>query len=150
CRPAITPEMRWTGCLMSTTLAAERKKAAIKYAIIAAKIAVPLLIVYLLLENVDWTASLMFLGRLSIGTVLICVAISLLQNILAAARWWLIIAKLPGGRLSFWDSTKYLFASVFVNQTLLSSVGGDTARIWLAYRRGLPALKAVTSVVLDR
>jgi uncharacterized membrane protein YbhN (UPF0104 family) len=135
---------------MPDTLPAARSKTAVKYAVIAAKVAIPLLVVYLLLRNVDWGMSLTYLSRLSVGAILICVAITAFQNLLAAARWWLIIVNLPGERLSFWDSTKYLFASVFVNQTLLSSVGGDGARIWLAYRRGLPALKAVTSVVLDR
>jgi len=39
---------------------------------------------------------------------------------------------------------------LFFNQTLPSTVGGDVARWWYAYRSGIPALPAFNGLLLDR
>jgi hypothetical protein len=39
---------------------------------------------------------------------------------------------------------------LFFNQTLPSAMGGDVMRMWFGHKIGLPAAKAVSSVVIDR
>jgi uncharacterized protein (TIRG00374 family) len=52
--------------------------------------------------------------------------------------------------LPFGDAWKLVLIGYFFNQTLPSTVGGDAYRAWGAYRLGIRAGEAVTSIVVDR
>ena len=102
------------------------------YKTLVVRVGISVLLLYIVTFNVDWHSLFEIGTRLSISALLTCFAINILQNVLAAHRWWLIIVKLPGEGIPFLQATKLLFISALFNQLVLSSVGGDVARIWLA------------------
>jgi glycosyltransferase 2 family protein len=67
----------------------------------------------------------------------------------SALRWSKVVEAL-GYRLGFRRSLQLVLIGYFFNQTLVSSVGGDGVRMWMAYRGGLSGTVAVVSVLIDR
>ncbi|TMJ01378.1 MAG: flippase-like domain-containing protein [Alphaproteobacteria bacterium] len=118
--------------------------------LVALKIALPGLVLWLVTRKVDWSSFLDIMSRMDIGVIVTAIALITVQNILAGLRWWFVTVRLPNDQLSFWMALRYLYVSVFINQALPSSVGGDAVRMWLAYNSGVPLGNAVKSVLLDR
>lgn len=89
------------------------------------------------------------LPPLSSGVVLLfglCIILLLAQPLVMSLRWWLLL-RASGLRLSLAETTRFSWISIFANQFLPASVGGDAVRIVLSRMRGLP-IKAVTLTVL--
>jgi uncharacterized protein (TIRG00374 family) len=114
------------------------------------KVALPGLALWLVTRNVDWPNFVEIISRASLGIVAVAILLITIQNVLAALRWWFVTRRLPSDQLSFGMALRYLYVSVFVNQALPSSVGGDAVRIWLAYNSGVPIGSSIKSVLLDR
>jgi glycosyltransferase 2 family protein len=119
-------------------------------ALVAAKVVLPALLLWLVVRRVEWSTVLELAARMSIMVVAGALVLITAQNLLAAARWWFVTLRLPGKALGFPIALRLLYVSVFVNQVLPSSIGGDAVRIWLAYRNGFPLASAAKSVLLDR
>lgn len=118
--------------------------------LVALKIALPALVLWLLTRKVDWSSFAEIMSRMNLGVIAIAIALITVQNILAGLRWWYVTIRLPNNQLSFWMALRYLYVSVFINQALPSSVGGDAVRIWLSYNSGVPIGNSVKSVLIDR
>jgi len=116
---------------------------------IAAKIAVSVLLIWLLVRGMDIDA---VVGRMfGVGAeavVTACVILALLA-VLQALRWGRII-RAVGRDMPFRDAFAIVLIGQFFNQTLPSSVGGDGVRMWRAHKLGLGLAAAVNSVLLDR
>ena len=118
--------------------------------LVALKIALPALVLWLVTRRVDWHNVLELVSRVSVGAIIIAFVLITIQNVLAGLRWWFVMIRMPEDRLSFPMALRFLYVSVFVNQALPSSVGGDAVRIWLAYNAGVPLGNSAKSVLLDR
>jgi uncharacterized membrane protein YbhN (UPF0104 family) len=64
-------------------------------------------------------------------------------------RWRTVMLAIKAS-LDFWKTFRLLYAGLFFNQTLPSSVGGDAVRMYLARREGLSLQGAINGVMLER
>jgi uncharacterized membrane protein YbhN (UPF0104 family) len=63
---------------------------------------------------------------------------------------WREITRLCGTTMLMIQAFRFSMIAAFFNQTLLSTVGGDAARIWLLVRQGARWSAATYSVLIDR
>jgi uncharacterized protein (TIRG00374 family) len=63
---------------------------------------------------------------------------------------WLVVLRLLGQAVSLLSLTRIFWVGMAFNQVLPSAVAGDAFRVLLAYRAGLDAKVAATSVVIER
>ncbi|GAB9105631.1 lysylphosphatidylglycerol synthase transmembrane domain-containing protein [Bradyrhizobium diazoefficiens] len=96
------------------------------------------------------------LGRLrthlvSVDPFLFALALALIffQTFVLNGRWELIMRAL-GVSLDWFAGWRILMISLWFNQVLPSSVGGDAVRIWLLRQRGVQWPEAVKGVAADR
>ena len=83
---------------------------------------------------------------LDLGILLCLVTI---QTLVFALRWHVIAHHCGAGlpwRVTLWISV----VSLFFNQTLPSTVGGDAVRVMLSRRQGVPVARAASAVLIDR
>lgn len=118
-----------------------------KNALFVLKLAVSVLLMYVVLRPFHLETLSGRLANLSFGWGAFALALGLLQIFLLAVRWSAIaepqVLPLPLAiRLSFIGS--------FFGQVLPSTIGGDAARIVLLARRGAGWAKATHSVIADR
>lgn len=76
-------------------------------------------------------------------------AILQIQALGAALRWRLVLRAL-GERLPWAETWRNVLLGLFVNQVMPSTIGGDAARAWNAWRLGLGLGVAARSLVVDR
>lgn len=88
---------------------------------------------------------------LALSPWVLCLALGLIlfQATLAGIRWSLVVAAI-GHHLPPSNAISITFVSLFFNQFLPASVGGDAVRMWQSKKAGLPLTTAVTSVMLER
>lgn len=87
----------------------------------------------------------------SVDPVLFVVALALIffQTFVLNGRWELIMRAL-GVSLDWLAGWRILMISLWFNQVLPSSVGGDAVRMWLLRQRGVQWSEAVKGVAADR
>ncbi|MBL8831800.1 MAG: flippase-like domain-containing protein [Rhodospirillales bacterium] len=71
-------------------------------------------------------------------------------QLLVAALRWQRIQRAMGAPLSVRDAIELALVGQFFSQTLPSAIGGDAVRAALAARRGIPAARAASGVLVDR
>ncbi len=113
------------------------------------KVAVSILLLYLLLRSMDTAVVAGILGRLPILAIAVACALLVLQTLVLALRWWLVMAAI-GVPLKFGMIVPLTYMGVFFNQVLPTSFGGDAVRMWQAYRAGIRPEAAVGGVFLER
>jgi glycosyltransferase 2 family protein len=115
----------------------------------AARAVISIVLLYLALERVNWSVIAKRLHDVEAGWFLVAIAAIFIQAMLVALRWRLIAAQcgaaLPAGR-----AARFSLISIFFNQTLPSTIGGDAVRIWLFAREGAGWKSATYSVLADR
>jgi uncharacterized protein (TIRG00374 family) len=79
----------------------------------------------------------------------LALALILLQTFVLNGRWALIMRAL-GVSLDWLAGWRILMISLWFNQVLPSSVGGDAVRMWLLRQRGVQWPEAVKGVAADR
>jgi len=117
---------------------------------LAAKFLVTTLLLALVLSNVEVAQVTARLAELSILPLAAAAGLIAFQSVIVVTwRWETILATIdrPPGR---WHLTGVVLISLFFNQVLPSTVGGDGMRMWLLRRRGRPLGAAVRSVIIDR
>ena len=82
-------------------------------------------------------------------TFLLALAVTGLQCAILNGRWMLIMRSL-GVAIEWMAGMRILLISLWFNQVLPSSAGGDVVRIWLLRRRDVPWSQAVKGVMADR
>ena len=86
------------------------------------------------------TMSLPFLG--------LSFACFLMIGILGGARWWVVLRAM--GQPSRLSALTALFWTGMLLNQILPSAAGDSARVWLSVRRGVPLSASVHSIFLER
>lgn len=89
------------------------------------------------------------LRKADMGAVLVAALVTTGISLLHARRWEIVLGRMANS-VPFADALKLVLIGYFFNQTLPSTVGGDAYRAWGAYRLGIRAGVAVSSVVVDR
>lgn len=90
------------------------------------------------------------IGRLSPGFLLVAGALVFFQNaIVVTWRWERVVAAIDAA-LPSWRLLKITIISLFFNQVLPSTIGGDGMRVWLLRAMGRPVGLAFRSVLIDR
>ncbi len=117
--------------------------------LILAKATTSILLFYLSLRwsNIDAFGERM--SRIELGWLAPTLFLLAGQIVLLAARWQ-NIAGVCGAKLDLASALQITFAATFFNQVLPSTVGGDSARIWLFARNGAGWANATYSVLIDR
>ena len=113
------------------------------------KLAVSIVLLYLLLRSMDTAVVAATLGRLPLLAIAFACALLVLQTLVLAVRWWLVMAAI-GVPLKYGKIVPLTYMGVFFNQVLPTSFGGDAVRMWQAHRAGVPTEAAVGSVLLER
>src|SRR6516165_595890 len=114
-----------------------------------AKATISILLLYLSLHSVDVGALGARLSRLESGWVVVALFLLTVQVMLLAVRWR-NISTACRANLPFISALQISFIATFFNQVLPSTVGGDSARIWLLARKGAGWARATYSVLIDR
>jgi uncharacterized membrane protein YbhN (UPF0104 family) len=123
------------------------------FLVLAARILVSGVLLYLALRGVNFAAIELRLGQSSTSWLLGWMALSVLVNIaqtfLGALRWR-EISGLCAAPLETGQAFRYNMIGTFFNQTLPSTIGGDAMRLWLVNRTGAGWRAATYSVLVDR
>lgn len=114
-----------------------------------AKLAVSATLIALIIRTFDIRGVAGHLARLDIADAAIVLALALAAVPLQAVRWRMVLEE-NGNHLPFTNLLRFVLIGHFFSQTLPSSVGGDAARTWCAYRWGMSPADALTTVMLDR
>lgn len=77
------------------------------------------------------------------------VALLIVQVMLCAYRWRLILIGL-GARMGFFSALGIYWTGNFFGLVLPGAVGGDAVRMWQTKRAGLPLTVSINSVLLER
>lgn len=120
-----------------------------KYGLLLLKIALTIGAVWFVWQSFDFkevTTQLQGADKtlLLIGTLQLA-----LQPILGALRWHVVLKRF-GMKILFHTCLRLTYISMFFNQALPASIGGDGIRTWKASRLGYPLGAVVTSVIVDR
>jgi uncharacterized protein (TIRG00374 family) len=113
------------------------------------RLGVTLVISILLARSTDWGAGAFRLADIEWGFVLLACAIALLDRLLMAYKWGVLL-EAKGIRLSLWTLLKIYWASSFVGLVLPATVGGDALRAYAVARRGHAIADVVASIVVER
>jgi glycosyltransferase 2 family protein len=113
------------------------------------KIAFTVIVLALVLHSVDLVTAWKYAVQQDFRFLLLAAALVVQQIVCGATRWFLILRRLRV-EISFTETVRIYYISVFFSTCLLASIGGDAARVWLAYRDGARVGTAAISVVLDR
>jgi uncharacterized protein (TIRG00374 family) len=106
-------------------------------------------LITLLVYQVDVAAVGERLGQLTAGWVALALFMLAALIGLAIIRWCIVLRVLSFD-LPFMHVLKLVLIGQFFNQTLPSSLGGDAARVFYAWRAGVPPGSALNSVAIDR
>lgn len=119
--------------------------------IFALKLAVTAgLIYWFVLPGIEVGTVLDRIDRLSPGLLLLAAAFIFFQNaIVITWRWERVVAAIDAAPPA-WRLLKITIISLFFNQVLPSTIGGDGMRIWMLRGMGRPIGVAFRSVLIDR
>ncbi len=115
----------------------------------AAKAAITIAIIWLVLRHIDLTPVASRLLRLGPLQVVVGLLPFVIQLTFAADRWRIVCDRL-GVALRFLSALEIVAIGTFFNQTLPSAIGGDAMRVWLLVRGRVSFGKAINTVLCDR
>ncbi len=118
--------------------------------VIGAKLAVTGLLLFLVLRNVALDEVAARLAGLSFWPLAAAAGLIGLQTVVVVTWRWEKILGAIDRTVPRWRLVGIVVISLFFNQVLPSTVGGDGMRMWLLRRRGRPLGAAVRSVIIDR
>ena len=113
------------------------------------KLLISVTLVGAILIVVDLAAVLAVLSRTDPWVFVAAVGLAFCQILLAGVRWH-ALGRRTGVFVGPWPAMRIMFAAMFSNQFLPTSIGGDFVRIGLLARHGVSAGRAARTVVLDR
>lgn len=113
------------------------------------KLAVSLGLIAWLATRVDLAPLAARLAGADAGWTLAALGVFAVQLLVAAVRWQRIQQAI-GASLGSRDAIELALIGQFFSQTLPSAIGGDAVRAALAARRGVPAARAASGVLVDR
>ena len=98
-------------------------------------------------QNLDRLAERVY--GMTFWSVVLAAALLLLQAVLAAVRWF-IVMRLFGKVLPFQIVLRFYFEGLLFNQALPSTIGGDGVRMYRGVKAGISAEAGINGVLLDR
>ncbi|MGY8959159.1 MAG: lysylphosphatidylglycerol synthase transmembrane domain-containing protein [Alphaproteobacteria bacterium] len=116
---------------------------------IALKVAVTGSLLWWLAQQMDFAAVFVAVKALNPVPVGLAFLVLLSYGVVSAERWRRICRALRIG-LSFPVAVRLFFISMFFNQTLSTTIGGDAARVWLLRNYGFSATVVVAGIVYER
>ncbi|MBO6783337.1 MAG: flippase-like domain-containing protein, partial [Alphaproteobacteria bacterium] len=124
-------------------------KVLLRYVSIALRLAVSVGAIWFVSDDIDGAALGQVLQRIDAIWLTTALAVLALQPVLGTLRWQIVMSGLqPPPPLT--ELGKITYVSLFFNQILPASVGGDVIRIVLASRAGARLRDAFASTALDR
>jgi uncharacterized protein (TIRG00374 family) len=115
----------------------------------AAKAALTIIIIWVLLSQIELAPVASRLKHLSIAGIVLALLPFFAQVVLCAERWRILCGRL-NVHLRFSLVLQVVAIGTFFSQALPSAVGGDAMRIWLLVRDRVMFGKAVSAVLCDR
>lgn len=113
------------------------------------KLALSIAVLAYIAHGLDLRALRTHLVSVDPAMFVLALALIFFQTFVLTGRWELIMRAL-GVSLDWMAAWRILMISLWFNQVLPSSVGGDAVRIWLLRQRGVPWSQAVKGVAADR
>ena len=113
------------------------------------KLSVSAAMLFLIFSNVDMEKAYASASLLSLGTILLALALQIASNSVAAFRWFLIMQRL-GSTKNFLFFLQSYFKGTFFNQGLPTSIGGDAIRILDCSRNSHSKSDGFYGVFIDR
>jgi hypothetical protein len=104
---------------------------------------------FFVVHNVDWQGLRNSLGHIDVVVLVGGMLLLALQPGVASLRW-LVTTRALGASIGFRESAVLTYISMFFNQALPASVGGDAIKIVLMHRGRHPLRLAFTSTTIDR
>lgn len=120
-----------------------------KYLITALKIVISVGLVIFLIAKLGLNDIYQQLQSISLGWILLALAIFTGSNILGAFQWFLLL-KSKDIHLKFSHVLSYYFVGLFFNNFLIGYIGGDAFRIFDISKRTGDSSSAVSTVFFDR
>ena len=118
--------------------------------IFAFKLAVTGGLIYLVLRDVEMESLAARLGNLSPAWLMGAAVLIFLQSVLIVTwRWERVVATIDAAPPP-WRLLWIVVISLFFNQVLPSTIGGDGMRVWLLRKLDRPLGRAFRSVLIDR
>ncbi len=114
------------------------------------KLAITAGLIYWVLRNVELDALLERLDRISFGYLLAAAVLVFFQNAVVMTWRWERVVGIIDVQPRPWQLFGPTVVSLFFNQVLPSTIGGDGMRVWLLRGLGRPIGLAFRSVLIDR
>ncbi len=114
-----------------------------------AKVGVSVALVWWVLHGVDGSALAERFAKVSGGVLAAAIIGFLAMVVLQALRWRIVLDSLNTA-ISPRSAISITMLSIFFNQALPSTVGGDVARVWNVRSLGISLAIATNSVIIDR
>ena len=113
------------------------------------KVLISAALLYFALRKINLSELAARIGIASLGWISLAIALSFLQLLVSALRWYEISAQCDAP-LTVRQTMRFNVIGTFFNQTLPSSIGGDAVRLWLVARGGAGWRAATYSIFVDR
>ncbi len=120
-----------------------------KWLLFAAKLAVSVLLIWLIATNFEIGDVADRFTRINYWHVLSAFTVFLILVVNNTARWYVVLSAIHAD-LKFLTAMKILYIGYFFNQTLPSAVGGDAVRMYLTRKEGASLQGAINGVMLER
>lgn len=116
---------------------------------LAAKIAITLFLLGLLIWKVDWREVQQALGQVRLLWVALVLA-AMIGNVFLSALKWRTLLGIHGLSLPLGLLSRYYFTAMFLNNFLPTSIGGDAYRIYRTASASRGRSAAVVAVLMER
>jgi uncharacterized protein (TIRG00374 family) len=113
------------------------------------KLFVTVILLWLLVQQLDWVKVLAVLSGLSLWTVLLSVVLQVLVLVLGVWRWQMFFKHENLPHTFSWLSRPFFIGALF-NNVLPAATGGDLLRIYYIYREGYGTVIAASPVITER
>ena len=119
------------------------------WGLFALKICLSVGLMWWFARQVDVAAIAGSLQSIKMGSAIAAFGFLLIFGVVSAERWRRICRSLKM-RLSVGVAQRLFFISMFFNQTLSTTIGGDAARVWLLRAQGITTFMGVVTIVQER
>ena len=106
------------------------------------------LLIYVLYTQ-GWSEFVQALRQVSPVTFLLCLGLMLLSRLSISGRWYALLRS-AGVQISPWQALRLVFAGLFANNFLFTTIGGDVVRLGGAVQMRLDGAAVAASLVMDR
>ncbi|MEZ5934984.1 MAG: lysylphosphatidylglycerol synthase transmembrane domain-containing protein [Alphaproteobacteria bacterium] len=120
-----------------------------RWLVTGAKVAVTLLLCWLIVSWIDWKAFLATLKNANYGLMAAVFVLSLFGIAISAWKWQVLLHG-HGIRFPLPDLTRWYFIAAFFNAFLPTNIGGDGYRLIKTYDNPKGKARAVSALVLER